>query len=147
VTLETITKPQKRSVLIHHGASHSEKCMPYEWWCDVARCLIKQGCSVYWNRGPEEVKRVSQLLPSGSIEVVPKDLNELYSTINKCAVFAGNDSGPMHLAAWLDKPLYAIWVVANKNEWFPWSVTRGIHGNMSTTVNEGTNRILELLGS
>lgn len=135
----------ERSVFIHHGASHSEKCMPYSWWCEVASALMDHGCVVYWNRGPEEVKRVSQPTPRGACEIIPKDLHKLYTIIQGCNAFAGNDSGPMHLAAWMNKPLYAAWVVADRNEWFPWKVTKQAHGNRSTTVTEATSRILMLL--
>jgi ADP-heptose:LPS heptosyltransferase len=119
--------------------------MPYSWWCEVASALMDQGCVVYWNRGPEEVKRVSQSTPREALEIIPKDLHELYTIIRVCNAFAGNDSGPMQLAAWLNKPLYVDWVVAYRNEWFPWKVTKQAHGNRLTTVTEATRRILALL--
>ncbi len=85
---------------------------------------MDQGCVVYWNRDPEEVKKVSQPLSRGTFEILPKDLHELYTIIRGCNWFAGNNSGPMHLAAWLNKLMYAAWIVADRNESFPWKVTK-----------------------
>lgn len=47
-------------------------------------------------------------------------LAELFALIEGCRLFVGNDSGPMHAAATLGRPVVAIWGSSNFNAWHPW---------------------------
>ena len=38
----------------------------------------------------------------------------------RCSCFVGNDSGPMHLAAALQRPVLAIFGSSNLTAWRPW---------------------------
>jgi heptosyltransferase III len=47
-------------------------------------------------------------------------LSDLFALIEGCRLFIGNDSGPMHAAAALGKPVVVIWGSSNFQVWHPW---------------------------
>jgi len=66
-------------------------------------------------------------------------LKELIALIGLAQVFVGNDSGPMHIAAALERPLVAIFGSSNTDVWHPWtdSAYRVIRGEEDKeTMNE-----------
>jgi lipopolysaccharide heptosyltransferase II len=48
-------------------------------------------------------------------------LKELIALIGRAQVFVGNDSGPMHIAAALERPLVAVFGSSNTDVWHPWT--------------------------
>ena len=49
------------------------------------------------------------------------DLKELAALLEMARVFVGNDSGPMHVAAALGRPVVAVWGSSQRTVWHPWS--------------------------
>jgi ADP-heptose:LPS heptosyltransferase len=50
-------------------------------------------------------------------------LKELVALLELARVFVGNDSGPMHIAAALDRPVVAVWGSSDPTVWHPWTET------------------------
>jgi heptosyltransferase-3 len=48
------------------------------------------------------------------------DLEELFALIRGARLFVGNDSGPMHAAAALARPIVVVWGSSNFSAWHPW---------------------------
>ena len=48
-------------------------------------------------------------------------MKELIALINRSRAFIGNDSGPMHIAAALRRPLVAVFGSSNAEVWHPWT--------------------------
>jgi ADP-heptose:LPS heptosyltransferase len=48
------------------------------------------------------------------------DVEELFALIARCRIFVGNDSGPMHAAAALGRPIVAVWGSSSHAAWRPW---------------------------
>ena len=48
-------------------------------------------------------------------------LEDLFALIAECRLFIGNDSGPMHAAAALKKPLVVVWGSSDFEVWHPWN--------------------------
>jgi heptosyltransferase III len=48
------------------------------------------------------------------------ELPELFAVIGGCRLFIGNDSGPAHAAAALEKPVVVVWGSSNFHAWHPW---------------------------
>lgn len=48
-------------------------------------------------------------------------LKELIALLQLACVFVGNDSGPMHIASALDRPVVAVWGSSNPTVWHPWT--------------------------
>lgn len=63
---------------------------------------------------------------AGSARTVPAvitglSLRELVALISLSSLFVGNDGGPMHIAAALDRPIVAIFRSSNPDVWRPWT--------------------------
>jgi ADP-heptose:LPS heptosyltransferase len=50
-------------------------------------------------------------------------LKELAGLLEMARVFVGNDSGPMHIAAALGRPVVAVWGSSDTAVWHPWTET------------------------
>lgn len=48
-------------------------------------------------------------------------LKELAALLEMARVFVGNDSGPMHVAAALGRPIVAVWGSSEPTVWHPWT--------------------------
>jgi lipopolysaccharide heptosyltransferase II len=69
-------------------------------------------------------------------------LKELIALIGLARVFVGNDSGPMHVAAALKRPLVAVFGSSNADVWHPWtdSAYRVVGGRGPEAVGRGESR-------
>lgn len=47
-------------------------------------------------------------------------LRDLFALIEICRLYVGNDSGPMHAAAALGRPVVAVWGSSDHRAWHPW---------------------------
>ena len=61
----------------------------------------------------------------GATAITGLSLKELAALISMARLYVGNDSGPMHIAAALRRPLVAIFGPSNSSVWYPW--TDSIH--------------------
>lgn len=83
----------------------------------------RHSLSVVFSAGPSEAQ---VLLEIGKCAVERHHywsdlpLNRLFALIEGCRLFVGNDSGPMHAAAALGRPVVAIWGLSNYRAWRPW---------------------------
>jgi heptosyltransferase-3 len=66
-------------------------------------------------------------------------LKELIALIGLARIFVGNDSGPMHVAAALKRPLVAVFGSSNADVWHPWtdSAYRVVGSQGSEAVGRG----------
>jgi heptosyltransferase III len=58
---------------------------------------------------------------AGAVTIAGLTLKELMALINLSRAFVGNDSGPMHVAAALRRPLVAVFGSSNPTVWHPWT--------------------------
>jgi ADP-heptose:LPS heptosyltransferase len=58
---------------------------------------------------------------AGAVQLYGLTLKELMALINRSRAFIGNDSGPMHIAAALNRPLVAVFGSSNRAVWHPWT--------------------------
>lgn len=47
-------------------------------------------------------------------------LRDLFALIEICRLYVGNDSGPLHAAAALGRPIVAVWGSSDHRAWHPW---------------------------
>jgi ADP-heptose:LPS heptosyltransferase len=58
---------------------------------------------------------------AGAVALAGLTLKEMMALINLSRAFVGNDSGPMHIAAALRRPLVAVFGSSNPVAWHPWT--------------------------
>lgn len=109
-------------VLIAPGAGAARKCWPIERWCELADRLGPDRPTVAV-LGPVEQEawpaEIIHRLASHAKVIVPPGLDALAGLIGLAEVFIGNDSGPAHLAAALDRPTVVLFGPTNPTHFAP----------------------------
>lgn len=100
--------PDEYAVLVP-GARWETKKWPYDRFATVASGLSIQSVIIGSRHDKEISYGISQLSKGKSIDVSGKtSLNELVSIIKHAQFMLTNDTGPMHIAAALNVPVYAL---------------------------------------
>jgi heptosyltransferase I len=97
-------------VLINPGAGWGAKRWPTQRYGTVARRLCEQGSTVFINAGPGEHAMAEQvvLASEGRARVLPMTLEQLIALTRRTALTIAGDTGPLHLACALGRPVVAI---------------------------------------
>ena len=110
--------------IISTGGFPSKK-WPVAYWREMTRSDVLKDVRflAFWGsererREAEEIARDS----GGRITVAPPTtLREDAALMDRCACFVGNDSGPLHIATALDKPVLAFYGPTRPKSQGPWS--------------------------
>jgi heptosyltransferase I len=103
---------QKRPVvLLSPGAGWGAKRWPAERYGVVASDLHRYGCEVLVNAGPEERAIAAEVvLASGGVAQAPEfTLDRLIALTRRIDLLIAGDTGPLHLACALGKPVVGIY--------------------------------------
>jgi len=101
----------KKAVLINPGAGWGAKCWPAERYAEVARVLLARGFCVFVNAGPGEVllsDAVVQRTGGGATPLLCS-LQQLIAITRRVALVIAGDTGPLHLACALGRPVVGIY--------------------------------------
>ena len=112
-------------VAIHPGASAAYKLWPRNHFVELAKELSRFECRIVWvgagdldseiiNDITAQLKEVETINLCNRLSFV--QLTALYM---RCALFIGNDSGPMHLAASTGLPVFALFGPSDEAVWAP----------------------------
>jgi len=101
----------KPVLLIHPGAGWGAKRWPADRYGAVAEEFSRRGGVVLVNAGPGEEALATSVLAaaSGQASVVTCSLPQLISLTRRVSVVVGGDTGPLHLACALGKPVVGIY--------------------------------------
>ena len=107
---ERLRLGQNPWALIHPGAGWGAKRWPAERYREVAAWLGAQGVRVLVNAGPGENSLADGVVQGNeSAQVVRSSLAELVALTRRAAVVIGGDTGPLHLACALGRPVVGIY--------------------------------------
>lgn len=119
-------------IALHLGAGFESKQLPIETFVEVARLLYERGEQrvIVLIGGPNEralAERFKELYTGPVIDAVGKtSLQETAAILERCRLFIGNDSGPMHLAAAVGTPVVACFGPSLPSEYGPFAVPHRI---------------------
>jgi heptosyltransferase-1 len=101
----------KTAVLINPGAGWGAKRWPAERYAAVAQSLIVLGCRVLVNVGPgeEPLAEVIASQTSGAATPLACSLAQLIAITRRIALVIAGDTGPLHLACALGRPVVGIY--------------------------------------
>lgn len=101
--------------VIHPFASAAEKTWPASSFIEVAQHLQEGGIEPVFVAGPQD-----DVTPFASFRVVAAQLDAVKNLLAGAAFFAGNDSGPAHMAAAFGVPAVVLFGPSNSVIWAPW---------------------------
>lgn len=94
------------------GARWQTKEWPVEHYAELARMILADGMQVILAGGPDDLdkgNKIKGLCPEVANLIGQTSLRELAALIQGCAVYISADTGPLHFAAALKKPLVAMY--------------------------------------
>lgn len=97
-------------VLINPGAGWGAKRWPTERYAAVAKALRDSGYHALVNVGPGEEALADQIVSGSNGAAIPlhSSLTELIAVTRRAALVIGGDTGPLHLASALNRPVVGI---------------------------------------
>jgi heptosyltransferase-1 len=97
--------------LINPGAGWGAKQWPVEHYATVARGLIERGFRVLVNAGPTEERLADTIVKGTSGAAIPLSvsLDQLVALTRRVALCVAGDTGPLHLACALGRPVVGIY--------------------------------------
>jgi heptosyltransferase I len=103
--------PEKPLVLMYPGAGWGAKRWPAERFGVVAEALSEMGATVLVNSGPGEEHLAAAVVSAahGRAVAVECSLEQLLALTRRAVLAIGGDTGPMHLACALGKPVVGIY--------------------------------------
>jgi ADP-heptose:LPS heptosyltransferase len=116
--LQGVTRNEKRlpqdvgvmHVLLHPGASQSDKQWPVERFVGIARLLLDRGAKVTLIGGGKE-RQLAESFPNHrnlSSRIGSTTISDLIEICNEADLLISADSGPVHVAAACNTPVIAI---------------------------------------
>jgi heptosyltransferase-2/heptosyltransferase-3 len=114
-----------RRAVIHPGTGAANKLWTVAGWAEVARRLTADGWAVALTGAPGE-RALTEAIASAAGGDLPNiagrtaDLHELAWVLGRAQMVLGVDSGPLHIAAALDKPTLHLYGPSDERIWGPW---------------------------
>ena len=98
-------------MLINPGAGWGAKRWPVERYAAVAQGLTERGCHVLVNAGPGEEPLAEVIVQQtcGAATVIAGHLGHLIALTRRIALAIAGDTGPLHLACALGRPVVGIY--------------------------------------
>lgn len=114
-----LSNPAQEAIVLAPCGSLPVKRWPEDRWLALAELLAQQGAPVCAVIGPWEhgIPTLSSF-PGHVFVFRDLDSRELAAVLGRARVVVANDSGPMHLAASLDRPTLALFGPTNPRCWF-----------------------------
>ena len=100
----------KKIVLINPGAGWGAKCWPWERYAEVANALAAEGYEVLLNAGPGEEELVGRIVAAtdNKARTIVCTIEQLIALTRRISLLIAGDTGPLHLACALRKPVVGI---------------------------------------
>lgn len=110
--------------LLHPGAGWGAKRWPAERYGAVAAALASQGYQVVVNCAPGEEALAADVATTsgGYAKDIATDMAELIAMTRRSALVIGGDTGPLHLACALGRPVVGIFGPTDPARNGPWGV-------------------------
>lgn len=141
---EVQTNPEL--ILIHPGSGSRNKFFPLEFYTNLEKLLAGHyRRKIYYLLGPAELESGMAAQFSGKHVMSPPTPIDLCDLLQHTALYIGNDSGPSHLAGFLQIPSIVLYISTNPTVWGTLG-SRSIHVTASDT-EEAYKKISRILQS
>ncbi len=115
-------------VMLQPGARYWFKAWPVDRFVELAnRLSASHGCQMLVGGGSDEKNLADAIAAQARGKVISlagrTTVLQYAAILKRCALFVGNDAGPMHMAAALGIPVLGLFGPSNPDEWGPRSET------------------------
>lgn len=126
-------QPGERYAVLRPGAGDVSKRWPAENFTEIARWLRERyALTPVVNLGPGDEEIAGEVrerfAPLGVI-IDSLDLRQLIALLGGASFFVGNDTGPTHIAAALQRRCVAIFGTSDSASWYPWKTEHRVVEN------------------
>ncbi len=99
------------TILINPGAGWGAKRWPAERYAEVARALLNRGTRVLVNAGPGELALANSIIQKtgGGASLLLCSVEQLIAITRRISLAIAGDTGPLHLACALGRPVVGIY--------------------------------------
>jgi heptosyltransferase-2 len=105
-------EPCDTLIVLGIGAGHPNKRWPLQNFVELGRSLLSFGCRIVIIGSTQEASlaaTLQQQIGRGVINIAGQaSLRQTSAVLRRCHLFAGNDSGPMHIAAAMHVPIIEV---------------------------------------
>ncbi|HEV2447745.1 MAG TPA: glycosyltransferase family 9 protein [Candidatus Sulfopaludibacter sp.] len=103
--------PRRPVVLLNPGAGWGAKCWPVERYAAVAKALVERGFRILINVGPGEQPLADAIRADAGpfASALSANLARLIAVTRRIALVIAGDTGPLHLACALGRPVVGIY--------------------------------------
>lgn len=111
-------------LLVHLAAAFDTKQWPAERFAEAVAVLSRE-MRVVATVGPGQepiLHRFAAAAGEAALCLPPLDLADFTALTSLCRLYLGNDTGPTHLAAALEKPIVVLFGSSDWKVWRPWGV-------------------------
>jgi len=128
---ESLAGEGRPLIMLQPGARYWFKAWPIERFAILAdRLADRRSCRVLIGGDPTEREMAQGIRTQAASKPVVlagrTTVRQYAAILKRCALFVGNDNGPMHMAAALGVPVVALFGPSNPAEWGP----RGTHAEV-----------------
>ena len=118
-------------MVVHPAALMSTKRWAPDRFSVLAGTLKERGFGIVLTAGPGEETVLGSVASDtpGSLTLLGLSIPRLGELIREAALYIGNDSGPMHLAAAVGTPVIVPWGSSDSVRWRPWMVEHRVVQN------------------
>jgi len=107
---DSLLAPGEAGILINPGAGWGAKRWPVERYAEVARAFLNRGVRVFVNAGPGELSLANTMVQrtGGGATPLVCTVEQLVSITRRVRLAIAGDTGPLHLACALGRPVVGI---------------------------------------
>lgn len=115
-----------RSAVIHPGTAAANKLWTIGGWAEVASRLGDAGWAVALTGSRDEIRLAEAIMSNANDDRLHNlagqtaNLRQLVSVLGAAHMVLGVDSGPLHIAAALNKPTLHLYGPSDERIWGPW---------------------------
>lgn len=116
--------PNDTIIGIHPGGSWKYKLWPVKRFAELGDFLsFEFGAKILIFAGPDEIdlqRQMAELMQARSIVIQDVSLRQLSALIQRCHLYIGNDTGPMHIASAMGTRVISLFGSTNANRSGPY---------------------------
>jgi heptosyltransferase-1 len=131
-------KDSRRTVFLAPTAGWGAKQWPAERFANVAMALSERGCRVLVNASPFGRDHVADAViaaSQGTATAIACTLPQLIALLRRVDLVIAGDSGPLHLAAALQKPVIALFGPTDPARNGPWATASRVLRNEASVTD------------